>query len=137
MKINYEYLKKLLESFEASDKVYPEITDLVSEHEVNKQFVFHMNILQDKELIVYPSSDHGPFFNDDNEADGFSWVNTNVRLTAQGHEFLAVIRQKEVWSVIKKEFKESSVETVWKVAQDMVNKIANKKIEKLVDLNSI
>lgn len=66
--------------------------------------------------------------------DGPEWVVTS--LTNKGHDFLDIIRQESVWSTVKSEFKESSLETVISVSKDLAEGWAKKKVEALLSGNS-
>lgn len=61
MKIDHEYLKGLLEAFECSDK--PE-TDIQKLHDLGfsyqtPEFLFHMRLLDDRNLIARTDGDSG------------------------------------------------------------------------------
>ncbi|MGD1335867.1 DUF2513 domain-containing protein [Vibrio harveyi] len=139
MKVDYEYLKQLLEAFEEVPKPFPligEISQISSS--VNNQFAFHMGILHDQGFIQYLfSNGRSPFTPDYDDIDDFSWCDCNVRLTAQGHDFLAALRQKNIWKAVKEDLKENSIETVWKVAQAMATKLATSKLEKYLDTTDV
>ena len=53
-------------------------------------------------------------------------------LTWSGHEFLDSIRQEEVWNTLKKEFKESSFETLKSVGKQLAESFAKNKLEALL-----
>ncbi len=55
------------------------------------------------------------------------------KLTWNGHEFIDLIKQKEIWSTIKTEFKDASFGTVLKVAKDLAEGWANKKVQALIN----
>ncbi len=88
MKIDHEYLKGLLEAFECSDK--PE-TDIQKLHDLGfsyqtPEFLFHMRLLDDRNLIARTDGDSGfGFF--ESADDGGSWALLPLRLTANGHDF--------------------------------------------------
>ncbi|WP_155657647.1 DUF2513 domain-containing protein [Aliivibrio fischeri] len=60
----------------------------------------------------------------------------DYRLTWNGHEFLDAIRQNEVWSTIKTEFKDASISTIFKVGKELVEGITKKKLEKYIGFES-
>ncbi|HBB0992682.1 TPA: DUF2513 domain-containing protein, partial [Escherichia coli] len=106
MKLDQQYLKDLLIAFE---KTYGPDT-MLSELEDNgfnrydQNFIFHMRLLCDYELIV--RVDGKPGFghimsNELGEGVEYSWIEVPLRLTARGHDFIADLRQKEVWQAIK------------------------------------
>ncbi|EMI4403229.1 DUF2513 domain-containing protein [Vibrio parahaemolyticus] len=139
MKVDYEYLKLLLEAFEKAEKPYPLISEIASlSSEVDNQFVFHMEILHDQGFLQYLTRyGKSPFEPDLDEEDDFSWADFNVRLTAQGYDFLSALHQKNIWNAIKGDLKENSIETIWKVAQGVASKIASTQIQKYVDESAL
>lgn len=135
MRIDYEYLKNLLVAFEDQKKPFPLISDIhESGIEIDRNFAFHMSILSDQGFVKYLNNKGtDPFEADVHDPDGFSWWDCNIRLTAQGYEFLAALKQQGVLEAIKEEIKESSIETVWKVAQGVATKIAAQKLQKYIE----
>lgn len=133
MKVDFDYLKQLLEGFEEVPKPFPTILEIANaSSEVDNQFAFHMGILHDQGFLQYLTTrGQSPFEPNYDDPDEFSWCDCNVRLTAQGHNFLAVLRQKTIWKAIKDDLKDNSIETIWKVAQSMATKIATSHLEKL------
>ncbi|TOD81921.1 hypothetical protein CGJ56_23510 [Vibrio parahaemolyticus] len=93
-----------------------------------------MGILHDQGFLQYLTR-HGqsPFGPDLDEIDDFSWVDFNVRLTAQGYDFLSALHQKNIWNAIKGDLKENSIETIWKVAQGVATKLASNQLQKYLD----
>jgi len=102
MKIDHDYLKKLLEAGQASDKPTFDIEDLkVAGFDYNDpQFEFHMAILNDRGFIGQDDGDPG--FGLTKGIDGFlSWSVLPLRLTASGHDFLDSVQNPEVWTRTK------------------------------------
>jgi hypothetical protein len=133
MKIDQDYLKKLLEACQASDKPTFDIEDLnargLDYREPN--FEFHMKILNDQNFIEQDDGDPG--FGLFKSVDGFaSWSVLPLRLTASGHQFIEALSNKEVWSAIKHGFKDASIETLKSVALKLLDGFAKKKIEDLL-----
>ena len=135
MKINQEYLKKLLEAFESSpeptlDLRYLEETGLVED---NNMFIFHMQLLDDNGFIE--REDKVPGFGFDRCADGcVQWSVLPLRLTARGHEFIEQLRNKEVWATITSNFKDASMATLWSVSKQLLEGFTKKKIEDLTGI---
>ena len=50
-------------------------------------------------------------------------------LTAQGHEFLAQLKEPEVWSKIKEQFKEFGIDAVKIAAKELTTILIKKKIK--------
>ncbi|MCL1138270.1 DUF2513 domain-containing protein [Shewanella pneumatophori] len=139
MKVNFEYLRKLLEQFEVIDKPFPLITQLESDDfPINSEFAFHMGLLLDQNFIQYLTrTGSSPFEPDLDDADAISWFDCHVRLTSQGYDFLSALKQKDIWNALKGDFKENSIETVWKVAQGSLTKLATVQLQKLIDSSSL
>ncbi|MDL4470748.1 DUF2513 domain-containing protein [Citrobacter braakii] len=134
MKIDQDYLKGLLEAFEASDS--PD-TDILRLNELGfncetDTFVFHMRLLEDRGLIV--RSDGEPGFGAFDSLDGAThWAVMPLRLTAIGHDFLDALRNQEVWSTLKTGFKDASMGTLMTVSKELFNRALNKQLDKIFD----
>lgn len=113
MQIDYDYLKELLEAFAEAPRPTTDIEELKSrgiEYD-SDQFLFHMEILQDKGLIEQPDGDPG--IGVSRSVDGFvSWGAVPLRMTAAGHEFLDGMRNEAAMTVVKRDFKHAGIETV-------------------------
>ena len=96
MKIDYEYLKGLLEAFEKAVQTYTNVEELKKNgyYYYEDKFIFHTDIFIDKRLIqvMYPEP---------NSLQGWN-AEILLRLTADGHDFLAAIRDPYIWKDIKK-----------------------------------
>lgn len=117
MKIDHDYLKKLLESCQAPEKPTFDIEDLKAAglDYGDAQFEFHMMILTDQGFIEQDDGDPG--FGLTKSIDGFlSWSVLPLRLTASGHQFLEALTNEEVWAAIKEGFKGASIGTLKSVS---------------------
>jgi hypothetical protein len=133
VKIDQDYLKKLLEACQASEKPTFDIEDLKARglDYDDPKFEFHMKILDDQHFIEQDDGDLG--FGLFKSIDGFaSWSVLPLRLTASGHQFIEALSDKEVWSAIKHGFKDASIETLKNVALKLLDGFAKKKIEELL-----
>jgi len=134
MKIDQEYLKKLLETCEAAPAPIFDIDELKAagvDYDTD-QFVFHMNILNDLGAIERDDGESG--FGLVRGIDGhMSWAAVPLRLTAQGHQFIEALRNKEVWATLKRDFKDASVSTLWDVSKRLLEGYTRKKIEALLN----
>ena len=113
MKIDQDYLKNLLEVCQASEKPTFDIEELrAAGLDYNdKRFEFHMMILTDHGFIEQDDGDPG--FGLTKSLDGFlSWSVLPLRLTASGHQFIEALSNKDVWAVIKRDFKDASIATL-------------------------
>jgi hypothetical protein len=133
VKIDQDYLKKLLVACQASEKPTFDIEDLKAagfDYD-DQKFEFHMKILDDQHLIEQDDGDSG--FGLTKGADGFlSWSVLPLRLTASGHQFIEALSNKEVWATIKHSFKDVSIETLRSVALKLLDGYATKKIDALL-----
>lgn len=132
MKIDQEYLRGLLKAFEAADKPTTDITELESRgfSKSDDRFLFHLTILEDQ-CLVEGDKDIGLGYQ--RSVDGFiSWGAIPLRLTASGHSFLEALHNKEVWETIKTNFKDASIETLWKVSKELLEGYTKKKISELL-----
>ncbi len=134
MKIDQNYLKKLLETFEAAPAPILDIIELQAaglDYNTD-QFVFHMGILDDQGFVE--RDDREPGFGLERGADGYmSWAVLPLRLTARGHQFIEALHNKEVWATIKRDFKDASINTLWDVSQKLLDGYVKKKIEGLLN----
>lgn len=130
MQIDYDYLKQLLEAMAAAERPWTDIEELKArgiDYE-SGQFLFHMKILCDKGLIrqMDGSSDIGVRFSVDHRV---AWGAVPLRLTADGHEFLEGMRNKEAMALVTRDFKAAGIDTVkaiFRVALEESARIATK-----------
>lgn len=135
MKINEDYLKKLLEACQAAKEPTFNIRDLsaVGLGHKDPQFEFHMKILTDQGFIERDDGSLG--FGLTKGAGGdLSWSVLPLRLTASGHQFIEALSNKEIWATIKHGFKDASIDTLWKVSQKLLEGYAQKKINDVLNL---
>lgn len=108
MKRGFDYIKNIL--FALNRRKGPSLQDIIKTldlENITKEFVLHYEVLLDYQFIQSCDSDGSIGVWEINDA--LAWIDAPVRLTAQGHEFIEAIRKPEIWSVIKDEFKESSI----------------------------
>ncbi|GAA5446117.1 hypothetical protein Misp06_04326 [Microbulbifer sp. NBRC 101763] len=132
MKIDHDYLKGLLEAFEASNSPTTNIQELdqAGFNYKEDKFIFHLRILTDQNLV---QPERGYSLGYVKGADGqVSWSVLPLRLTASGHEFLEAIRNSEVWDSIKSEFKDASIGTLWRVSKNLLEGYTKKKVTSLL-----
>ena len=131
MKIDHEYLKNLLIAFEDSEGVETNIIELKEagfDHN-DMKFIFHMRLLDDQNLVLRTDGENG--FGLYQGIDSYSWSVMPLRLTAQGHDFIAALRQKEVWNTVRDNFKEASISTLIEVTKELAKGFAMKKVKAL------
>ncbi len=136
MKIDPDYLKDLLEAFEASPEPTTNIDQLKNAgFDYNdKLFIFHMRILADRNLVEQPDGEFG--FGAISGGDGhISWSVLPLRLTSAGHEFVAALQNKEVWETIKTNFKDGSINTLLDISKRLLEAYTTRKLEQLLGAN--
>jgi len=130
MKIDQDYLKDLLNAFQAEESLYTDINKLKEKgfDHLTDKFLFHIQILEDKKLIenCTKNSKIGYDFTLDG---GISWTIVPLRLTATGHDLIEALNKSEVWDIIKMYFKEASISTLVSVGTELVKKLALEKID--------
>ncbi|MTI64031.1 hypothetical protein [Methylophaga sp.] len=62
-----------------------------------------------------------------------SIAGVQVRTTARGHEFIAAIEKDNVWEVIKTEFKEESLDTIFTISKQLAVNYAKEKLGKYLE----
>lgn len=132
MKIDQQYLKDLLIAFEDSegpDTTLEEIKNAGFETE-SSAFIFHMRLVHDNGLICKTNgeSNLGQIFTRTDEGASYFWDEIPWRLSAKGHDFIADLRQKEVWEQVKTGFKDASISTLISVSRELAEGYAKKKI---------
>lgn len=130
MRIDQDYLKKLLNTFLDSDTSFVMIDDFKkSGILIDDKFLFHMQILEDQSYIERLDKEKHLGYNIAGSGV-FEWISLPLRLTAQGHEFTDALNKAEVLEFLKKEFKDASVATLSKVGKELIEAFARKQIKK-------
>jgi hypothetical protein len=133
MKIDQEYMKRLLAACQASERPTFDIEDLqTAGFDYNDpRFEFHMKILNEQGFIEQDDGDPG--FGLIKGIDGYrSWSVLPLRLTASGHQLIEALSNKEVWATIKTGFKDASLTTLKTVAMRLLEAYTAKKINQLL-----
>lgn len=133
MKLNREYLKEMILCIEAIPVARPRLSMLLEAmgmEGLNDEFLLHYEVLRDYGFIEgVPDKDEIGIINTDDE---ILWSDADIRLTSAGHEFATAIQQPEVWELLKKNFKDASIETIFGIAKDLAKNFAKKKLESLL-----
>nr|WP_251991947.1 DUF2513 domain-containing protein [Escherichia coli] len=66
---------------------------------------------------------------------GYSWIEVPLRLTARGHDFIADLRQKDVWQAIKTNFKDEGISTLMSVSKSLAKGFAREKIKDITGID--
>lgn len=133
MKVDHSYIKLLLQAFENSEKPTTDINELIT-HGIDyndDNYLFHIRILQDKGFVEGLGSDDLGFKMGSN--GHIVVIAAPLRLTAKGHDFIANLKNQEVWESIKTNFKDVSTEALWSISKDLTNSFIQKKIQKILD----
>lgn len=134
MKLDQEFLKSLVLKIESNPSPRPGLKSILASmglDDLTDQFIVHYEVLRDYGFIE--GAENKESIGIEGTDNGIDWSDADIRLTAKGHEFAASVKQPEIWEVIKKNFKEASIETVFTVSKDLAIKLAKKKLEKIFD----
>ena len=117
MRLSRELLLKIEEKNDFIKPIFPDVEGY-RDIEIN----YHLKLLNEAGLIEIKLSNtlaEGPKY----------YAKT---LTNEGHEFIASLRQPDVWETICKKFKEESINTLKTVAKDLAKGYAKKKVSELL-----
>jgi len=95
-----------------------------------------MRLLSDNGLIqrVDGQSGFGHVLKTYSDGYDYIWIETPLRLTAAGHNFIADLRQKDVWETIKTNFRDEGVSTLVSLSRQLAEAFAKKKIKEIIGL---
>lgn len=127
MKIDQEYLKRLLNTFIDSPRHFSELCDFQTNGiEVDEKFLFHMQVLEDQSLIECLNKEkHLGYII--TLSGNFQWMSKPLRLTAEGHAFVDAINKSEIWEVLKTGFKDASLSTLTIASKELLSAFVKKK----------
>jgi hypothetical protein len=139
MKIDWNYIKGILEAFEESDQRVLSIYDLqklgFDFEKDHDNFIFHMQLLCDEGLIDRESghSEMGTkIFGITKGSTGYTAYPTPLRLTMSGHEFAANLRNKEIWPRLKNILADQGFSALVTLAKELSVGLAKKKVESIL-----
>tara|TARA_B110000196_G_C20666839_1_gene440005 strand:+ start:76 stop:525 length:450 start_codon:yes stop_codon:yes gene_type:complete len=145
MRIDIDYLARILDLFLEADTAHIEIPDFPKlgmkiEDESNpggldEEFLFHLQLAIENELIS----------NKDMYVDGLksvgiriggggsiSLTSVPIRLTQNGHDFANALHNKEVLSKLKSELKDAPFKTIFDGSQKLLEHFFKKKLDNLI-----
>ncbi len=122
MKIDIEYLKKILDKFLESDTQYIN-TSVFEDFLEDEKFLFHWDILLDKKVIVNSQGDLAKFYS--RTTTDINYWDIKVRLNDNGYNFYEAIKDNKFRNKIKKDFKNISIETLGLVAKKFLDSKVN------------
>lgn len=139
MKIDWNYIKGILEAFEESDQRVLSIYDLqklgFDFDKDQDNFIFHMQLLCDESLIERESGHTemgAKIFGMTKTSTGYTVYPTPLRLTMSGHEFAANLRNKEIWSKLKNNLADQGFSVLVTLARELSVGLAKKKVEAIL-----
>jgi hypothetical protein len=118
MQIDVDYLEMILDKFIESESQYIE-TSSFEDFLEDEKFIFHWDILLDKELILNREGNLGKFYLRTN--NNTSIFCNQVRLNDKGYNFYEAIKDKDFKNRIKKDFKNISIETLGLIAKKFLD----------------
>lgn len=133
MKIDQHYIKLILNTFIDSPRSFIWVGQILEQgFEMDDAFLFHMQILEDQELIepLDKKSDLGYEITLGGE---YTWQSRPLRLTTSGHEFVEALNRSEIWNVISEEFQDASLSTIKSAATTLLKAFAKKQLGKYLE----
>jgi len=129
MHIDIDYLKKLLLAFEDSGRAFSNIIELQDQgFDIDSEnFIFHIQILHDKNVIANEIDDRGIGFSRSGNGSPH-WQVVNLRLTALGHDFIESLKNKEVWKKLQTDFKNTGLTSLLDISKKLLIKYLENKI---------
>ncbi|WP_414432642.1 hypothetical protein [Alcanivorax sp. IL2] len=128
MRIDYEYIEKILEVFLDSEIPTVNWRDFDNLRGGNDhKFVFHIEIMVDKGLIA--STLENGSIGIRRTAHDYTISIVNWRLTAEGHDFASAITKPSVLAQIKERFQREGLSVVIELSKKIVEKQAEKVLE--------
>lgn len=130
MKIDLDYIKRLLETFENSEKAFSNIIEFKKSglDYDSEEFIFHLYLLWDNKIISTEKPEDSNF--------GFSrggnaspqWTVKNLRLTYDGHQFIEALKNADIWNKLKTDFKKSGLSTIVDVSKTLMGEYLKQKL---------
>ena len=134
MKIDQEYLRKILNAFIESPRSFVWVADMVDKGiDIDDKFLFHIQILEDQHFVECLDKKSEIGYEITLGGD-FEWKSRPLRLTASGHEFTEAINRPEIWEILKAEFKDASLSTLKSTATSLLIAFAKKQVNKYLEL---
>ena len=133
MKIDQEYLKRVLNAFIDSPRSFVWVADIMETGiDLDDRFLFHMQILEDQGFVECLDKKSELGYEITLGGD-FEWKSRPLRLTAAGHEFAEALNRPEIWEVLKGEFKDASLSTLRSAAKILLLAFAKKQLGKYLE----
>ncbi|GAC03799.1 DUF2513 domain-containing protein [Paraglaciecola chathamensis] len=139
MKIDIEYLARVLEIFTDSEEAHVYLCDVYKPlcgNEVDDKFLFHYALIVENGLVSRRDLTIGNFdkMGVSYSLDGSIFItNLPLRLTQNGLNFASALNNREVLNKLKIGFKEAPFKTLFEGSQQLLTHFFKKKIDSLTD----
>lgn len=133
MKIDIEYMKKLLTAFEAAKGAVIYIEELKQNGIEFEDNIcrFHFELFVDDDLVKVIGEQY-PYVVMDDDTENYC-RDVPMRLTSKGHDFLNRLRDKNVWDKVKSDFKYNPISALLDITKILSVKYVEKRIDKLIE----
>jgi len=127
VRIDYEYIKSILDIFLESKKPTVDLNTFRSLHEANEDnFIFHVEICADKGLITGAFKDRSIGISLGH--DGYYCSVVPWRLTADGHDFAAALNKPSIMGILKEKLKAESLSVVISVTKKLAERLVEDQV---------
>ncbi|WP_063103515.1 DUF2513 domain-containing protein [Escherichia coli] len=131
MKIDYDELARILDTFLNADSAFITLKDVgIDTTDDEDKLIFHLlllvenGLLGNRELQTGTPECIGLKFT----TTGIGWRNIPIRLTQDGHDFANALHQKPILERIKKEFAEAPFDVVKDLGKGFLTQLFKKKL---------
>lgn len=134
MKIDYDELAKILDTFLESPQAFITLNDLgffTTSDEQEEKLVFHLLLLiengfiSDRQLRTGNPEYIGLYFS----ISGVSGGAIPIRLTKDGHDFASALHQKPILEKLKKEFTDAPFDMVKDISKSLLTKFIKNRLD--------
>lgn len=109
MVLDISFLREILKAFQSSNNAFMNIPE-VQEHGLDHnsdQFLFHMNLLGDMQLVETDKGKKGIAYYRRKEGS-ITWYGT-LRLTAAGDHLAVALNNESIWTAVKERLQDHSM----------------------------
>jgi len=142
MRIEIDYLAKILDIFLDSDTAHIAITDfprlgveILNNEGLDEKFLFHLQLaienglISNRDMYVYGLKSVGITLG---TMGGVTLTSIPIRLTQKGHDFANALQNKEVLLKLKSELKDAPFKTIFDGSQKLLEHFLKKKLDSLL-----
>ena len=120
MKLDYDFIKQILLTMEECEKHEIENLELMRLLNITKddedRFIGHILVLGDNNLITSANLNHPFGFARVSRGDIYQIINDKYRITAQGYDFLDVLKN----DTILKKIKNFAIQNAWEIGKQLI-----------------